>query len=811
MVTPAPQDRWSQDKHIKPVNIIGNPGAGMLTSAMDKQLSAASAHECLFVDFLSKEEPKKVFEALKYLGWVDAMQDELNQFARNKVWTLIPTPYGKTIISSKWIFRNKRDETGIVIKNKARLVAQGYNHTFLNGKLKEEVYVKQPPGFKSNEFPNHVYKLDKALYGLIQAPRAWYLKGTPSLGLWYPKCLGFDLKGYSDSDYAGCNMDRKSTLAEAEYVVAAGCCANILWIKRQLTDYDIIYEKVPVFCDSTSAIAISNNPVLYSRTKHIDIRYHFIRDHILKGDIELHFIPTQYQLADIFTKPLDEPTFKRLIIELGGVRGEIGITTFRNALREQYLPHSSMYVPPPSITTVKPWFTTIGYRGEIGAKETLKKCCLPPRVHVDYEKIIWEDLIHKLNKKTREKIVPYPRFLSLLLEHMMPEYENEEFTINPTQVFSVHNLTLKPNQPEEPPFTDHMKAIFKLYVPVDSKAPKPSSQTEEVPKAKSLELKVDSKENDLQNTHLSPPLRHPNPKLANQKRKQSPVRPRTKSQAILHLPHQCKAGGFRDILKDTRSAFFTHDSPSDEPIIVSYKSEEEEKVHLLQSQKEELEQAKAKGEAEVASMKAKPSYLDIHQLTKLLIKELKKHVRDMEIELPGDLRDSNKTRDIHFHYLQSFIPVQQKLKTLDSLPSMLHKVTNTLNRFATMVENASGATSMNVPSTGKATASPTEGEKNTKDAKTNLQKQLIDLLGIEVVEQYHSKKLHFDKYCDKMLKRRKISKIINCDVLTQKGHISLKVYREDGLSEVIENLKVSNLHLAEWREVVQACPDRREK
>nr|GEV37930.1 uncharacterized mitochondrial protein AtMg00810-like [Tanacetum cinerariifolium] len=122
-----------------------------------------------------------------------------------------------------------------------------------------------------------------------------YLKGTLSLCLWYPKYLGFDLKGYSDSDYAGCNMDKKSTLgacqllggklvywnakkklsiamssAEAEYV-AAGCCANILWMKSQLTDYDIIYEKVPIFCDNTSAITISNNPVLHSRTKHIDI------------------------------------------------------------------------------------------------------------------------------------------------------------------------------------------------------------------------------------------------------------------------------------------------------------------------------------------------------------------------------------------------------------------------------------------------------------------------------------------------------------------------------------------------------------
>ncbi|GKE05085.1 hypothetical protein Tco_1397103 [Tanacetum coccineum] len=140
-----------------------------------------------------------------------------------------------------------------------------------------------------------------------------YLKGTPTLGLYYPKCSGFDLKGYSDSDYAGLAMSS----AKAKYVAAAGCCASILWMKSQLSDYDIHYKMVPIFCDNTSAIAISNNPVLHLRTKHIDIRYHFLRDHILKGDIELHFIPTEYQLADIFTEPLDELTFTRLKAELG--------------------------------------------------------------------------------------------------------------------------------------------------------------------------------------------------------------------------------------------------------------------------------------------------------------------------------------------------------------------------------------------------------------------------------------------------------------------------------------------------------------
>ncbi|GJU33670.1 retrovirus-related pol polyprotein from transposon TNT 1-94 [Tanacetum coccineum] len=211
---PAPQDRWSKDQHIKLVNIIGDPGEGMLKRSMAAKFTAASASECLFADFLSKIEPKKVSEVLKHPGWVDAMQKELNQIYRNKVWTLVPLPYGKTAIGSKWVFRNKKDEHGITTKNKARLVAQGYSQeegidydetfapvarmeairiflafatymnfkvfqmdvksAFLIGKLKEEVYVKQPPGFESSEFPDYVCKLDKTLYGLKQAPKAWY-------------------------------------------------------------------------------------------------------------------------------------------------------------------------------------------------------------------------------------------------------------------------------------------------------------------------------------------------------------------------------------------------------------------------------------------------------------------------------------------------------------------------------------------------------------------------------------------------------------------------------------------------------------
>ncbi|GJR39458.1 hypothetical protein Tco_1215142 [Tanacetum coccineum] len=145
-----------------------------------------------------------------------------------------------------------------------------------------------------------------------------YLKNTPSLGPWYPKCSVLDLKGYPNSECSGCNMDRKSTSGACQLLGAAdGCCANILWIKSQLTEYDIIYENVPIFCDNISATVILNNSVLHLRTNHIDIRYHFIRDHIIKGDIDMHFLPTQYQLANIFTKLLNEATFKRLIVKLG--------------------------------------------------------------------------------------------------------------------------------------------------------------------------------------------------------------------------------------------------------------------------------------------------------------------------------------------------------------------------------------------------------------------------------------------------------------------------------------------------------------
>ncbi|GKC83569.1 hypothetical protein Tco_1139286 [Tanacetum coccineum] len=115
---------------------------------------------------------------------------------------------------------------------------------------------------------------------------------------------------------------------------------------------------------------------------------------------------------------------------------------------------------------------------QIPNKDAIILYYLANGVEVDFARLIWEDIIHKLKKKTKEKIVPYPRFISILLEYMMPEYKNDELTLNPTQVFSVHNWALKPNQPKGPPFTDHMLAICNAYVPMEFKAPKTSSQAE---------------------------------------------------------------------------------------------------------------------------------------------------------------------------------------------------------------------------------------------------------------------------------------------------------------------------------------------
>ncbi|GJS56007.1 ribonuclease H-like domain-containing protein [Tanacetum coccineum] len=325
----------------------------------------------------------------------------------------------RIVIKLKWLWKNKKEEDNTVIRNKARLVAKGYAQEegidfeesfapiarleavrifvayvahksfliyqmdvktyFLNGQLKEEVYVAQPDGFVDLDHPEKVYRLRNALYGLKQAPRAWYdelsnflmskgfTKGTinptlftgneilsrtsnppipksmigalmyltssrpdivhavcyyahyqarltekhlkevkrifTNMGLWYSKDSGFKITTFLDADHAGCLDTRKSTsggiqflgdkldswmskkhactamsLAEAEYVTLSLSCAQVMWMRTQLKDYGFDYNKILLYCDSQSAITISCNPVQHSRTKHIHVRYHFIKE-----------------------------------------------------------------------------------------------------------------------------------------------------------------------------------------------------------------------------------------------------------------------------------------------------------------------------------------------------------------------------------------------------------------------------------------------------------------------------------------------------------------------------------------------------
>ncbi|GJR27051.1 putative ribonuclease H-like domain-containing protein [Tanacetum coccineum] len=526
-VSPIPTSRIN---YIHPSTLIlGDPKSAVQTRS--KVTKSSGAHDfvsyiqkqrrnnhkdfqhCLFACFLSQNEPKIISESL---------EDE-------------NLPYGKKAIGTKWVYRNKKDERGVVVRNKARIEAiriflafasyMGFivyqmdvKSALLYGKIDEEVYVSQPPGFIDPKYPKKVYKVVKALYGLHQAPRAWYatlstfllkngyrrgtidntlfikkdknhimlvqvyvddiifcstkrswcdefealikrrfqissmgeltlflglqvkqkedgifisqdkyvaeilkkfdfasvktastlietqkplvkdeeasdvdvhlyrsmigslmyltasrpdimfavcacsrfqvtpktshlsavkrifryLKGKPKLGLWYPRVSSFDLEAYSDSDYAGANLDRKSTTGgcqflgrrliswqckkqtivatsttEAEYVAAANCCGQVLWIQNQMLDYGFNFMNTKIYIDNESTICIVKNPVFHSKTKHIAIRHHFIRDAYEKKLIQVLKIHTDDNVADLLTKAFDVSRFQFLVVTIG--------------------------------------------------------------------------------------------------------------------------------------------------------------------------------------------------------------------------------------------------------------------------------------------------------------------------------------------------------------------------------------------------------------------------------------------------------------------------------------------------------------
>nr|GEW05479.1 hypothetical protein [Tanacetum cinerariifolium] len=190
----------------------------------------------------------------------------------------------------------------------------------------------------TEKHPKEVKKIFRYLQGTVNTG----LQGTVNTGLWYSKDSGFELTGFLDADYAGCKDTFKSTFggaqflgeklvswsskkqdcttlstAKAEYVSLSACCAQVLWMRTQLTDYGFYFNNILIYCDLKPAIAISCNLVQHSRTKHIAVRYHFIKEHVEKGTFELYFVKKDYQLADLFTKALPADRFNYLVRCLG--------------------------------------------------------------------------------------------------------------------------------------------------------------------------------------------------------------------------------------------------------------------------------------------------------------------------------------------------------------------------------------------------------------------------------------------------------------------------------------------------------------
>ncbi|GJT62036.1 retrovirus-related pol polyprotein from transposon TNT 1-94 [Tanacetum coccineum] len=326
----------------------------------------------MFAFTVIQTEPKNIKKAMVDSAWIEAMQEEIHQFKRLDVWEIVDRPLCKNVINMKWLWKNKRDEENIVIRNKDRLVAKGYGqkegidfeesfapvarHYMDSNKLQErlpniQMIHQSPRGIFINQakYAKEILKkhgmnsCDSIGTPMATKPLDADLSGTPvdqtKYHSMYPKDTGFELTAFLDSDHAGCLDLRKITsggieflggdklvtwsskkqdctsmsTAEAEYVSLSACRAQFLWLRTQLIDYGFHFDKIPMYCDSQEAIAISCNPVKHSRTKHIDVRYQFIKEYVEKGIVELFFVRTEYQLADLFTKALPGDRFKYLV------------------------------------------------------------------------------------------------------------------------------------------------------------------------------------------------------------------------------------------------------------------------------------------------------------------------------------------------------------------------------------------------------------------------------------------------------------------------------------------------------------------
>ncbi|GKB25679.1 putative ribonuclease H-like domain-containing protein, partial [Tanacetum coccineum] len=349
-VSPIPTLRIHKN-HPK-AQILGDPKSAVQTRGKIQKASSAQQalvsyiskqnrtnhkdhQNCLLACFLSQEEPKNISQALQNESWVEAMQEELLQFKLQKVWILVDLPSGKKAIGTKWVFKNKRDERSIVVRKQI----QASIRTATTPIESNKPLVKDEDG---EDVDVHVYRsmIGSLMYLIASRPDIMfaicacarfqvtpkashlnavkrifrYLKHQPKLGLWYPRDSPFELEAFSDSDYGGASLDRKST---TEYVTAANYCGQVLWIQNQMMDYGFNFMNTRIHIDNESTISVIKNPVAHSRTKHIEIRFHFIRDCYEKRLIEVIKIHTDSNVADLLTKGFDVTRFNFLVVSIG--------------------------------------------------------------------------------------------------------------------------------------------------------------------------------------------------------------------------------------------------------------------------------------------------------------------------------------------------------------------------------------------------------------------------------------------------------------------------------------------------------------
>ncbi|GJT09704.1 retrovirus-related pol polyprotein from transposon TNT 1-94 [Tanacetum coccineum] len=368
---------------------------------------------CYYDAFHTSVEPKNYKDALTQACWIEAIQEELNEFEHLEVWELIPCPDKVMVITLEWIYKVKLDELGGILKKKARLAAYGYcqeegidfeesfalvarldairiflAYEFSKGTVDPTLFIRRqgkdillisqsPRGIFINQVKYALEslkkygmessdpvdtpiveksKLDEDTQGKAVDPTHYrrmigtlmyltasrpdltffvsmcaryqakptkkhlhvvkqifkYIRGIINRGLWYLKDSSITLTAYGDIDHAGCQDTRQSTSGYMQLLRDR----LVIW-SSQLTDYGLGFNKIPMYYDNKSAIALCYNNVQHSRSKHIDIRFHFIKEQGKNGVVELYFVNTKYQLTDIFTKAFGRERIEFLINKLG--------------------------------------------------------------------------------------------------------------------------------------------------------------------------------------------------------------------------------------------------------------------------------------------------------------------------------------------------------------------------------------------------------------------------------------------------------------------------------------------------------------